>query len=207
MSQSKSESRPKWRTAEIIYTLLYFSWPHVAIETTGQISITQCTCQVLGEAKCCHVAALLYLLLDVKETGNPLLCQSTTDTTCYWAKGSSRVKDSRPLHLIKTGKKCRQNDRYIDIDPRPEEQRKTTIAEVNKFYVDANTCKCGKRPCNCTSNWVAKKVISIKILPPTSTICQRVRCWACHVRLHFFTLFGTKQPDNAISFRNGWNKC
>ena len=117
-----------------------------------------------GEAKCCHVAALLYLLLDVKETGNPLLCQSTTDTTCYWAKGPSRVKDSRPLHLIKTGKKCRQNDRYIDIDPRPEGQKTTTKAEVNKFYVDANICQCGKRPCNCTSNWVAKKVISIKIL-------------------------------------------
>ena len=142
-----------------LYPFLYFSWPHVALETTGQISITECTCQVPGEAKCCHVAALLYLLKAVKETGKPLLCQSTTDTSCYWGKGPSRVKDSRPLHLIKTGKKCRQNDRYIDIDPRPEGQKTTTKAEVNKFYVDANTCKCGKRPCNCTSNWVAKKVM------------------------------------------------
>ena len=69
-----------------LYLFLYSSWPHVAIETTGEISITECTCQVPGEAKCCHVAALLYLLEAVKRTGEPLLCQSTTDTSCYWAK-------------------------------------------------------------------------------------------------------------------------
>ena len=32
-------------------------------------------------------------------------------------------------------------------------------------------------------------------------MCVRVACfWVCEVRSHFFTLFGTKRPDNAIMY-------
>ena len=88
------------------------------------------------------------------------LCQSTTDTLCYWKNAPKRKKDPRPLHMIDTGKKCRRNDRYINIDPRPVEMQTTTKEEVDNFLAQVNACKCLLDPCTCTSNWVAMKVIN-----------------------------------------------
>ena len=97
------------------------------------------------------------MLDDISCERTPLFCESTTDKSCYWSKGNKRKKDPRPLHLITTNKKCRLNDRVINIDPRPQGSS-TTKFEVTKFLLEANTCKCNSQPCSCSSNWIAKKV-------------------------------------------------
>ena len=154
-----------------ITLFFHFSWPHAAIEKSGQIYVTRCTCEVRNGGKCCHIGSLLFMLDDISCERTPLFAESTTDTSCYWeTKGIKRKKDPRPIHLIPTGKKCRLNNRLINIDPCPQGSS-TTKFEVANFLVEANTCKCNLKPCSCSSNWIAKKVylLALKLLQNQKT--------------------------------------
>ena len=70
--------------------IFYSRKPEVAIGENGEIFITRCTCPVKNGGRCCHIAALFFLLDDISLGRQPRLRQSTTDKLCYWKQGTAK---------------------------------------------------------------------------------------------------------------------
>ena len=68
-------------------SLFIFRSPGVALNGDGRIHVTKCTCPVKNLGKCHHVAALMYLIEEmkyVKNEGNPRLAKPTTSQEQYF---------------------------------------------------------------------------------------------------------------------------
>jgi hypothetical protein len=117
------------------------SYPAVAIDDTGNIKITRCTCKASAGGRCAHVACTLYLIEELKFGLEPKINRPCTSKPQTWGKGKTKDKDPKPFHETGGyGKKMRP-DSVINIDPRPPSMRKTTDSEWNYFHLSHQTFK------------------------------------------------------------------
>lgn len=110
-----------------------FRHPYVALDsTTGEIKITKCSCEVLSDGKCAHVACLLFLVEDLAMKVSPRICTSCTSTKRVWGQGSKVDNDPKPLH---SKKYCKKRDvaKVMKFKPVPDELIKVSDEEINEF--------------------------------------------------------------------------
>ena len=95
-------------------------YPCVALSKDGNIVITRCTCVASSDGRCCHVAALLYLVEDLSMNNEPRIKVSKTSQKQKWGQGAAGVRDpGRIFSKDKDyGKKRFRPSHLIDIDPR-----------------------------------------------------------------------------------------
>ena len=81
-------------TYETIYdnNFFLFSLPRVAIQRMfGNVEIAKCTCVQRSGGRCCHIAALLFLIKDVRYGTEPKMRKldniSVTSKLQSWGKG------------------------------------------------------------------------------------------------------------------------
>ena len=63
-----------------------FRFPEVAF-SNGQFTTTKCTCVTKNGGRCCHVAALMYLIQEVSFGATPRLEVVSTSKPQYWGQG------------------------------------------------------------------------------------------------------------------------
>lgn len=74
-----------------------FCYPHVSILQNGKISAARCTCVAMASARCCHIAALLFLLEELTHGCDPKLFVPSTSKLQYYGKGSVRASNSQSI--------------------------------------------------------------------------------------------------------------
>ena len=95
-------------------------YPGVAIKIeSGQVDFARCTCQAYADQRCAHVACLLYLAEDLSLGQDPRIAKPCTSQLQYWGKGSKKELDPGVVTEKNYSKKREQN-RYVNFDPRPE---------------------------------------------------------------------------------------
>ena len=111
---------------QIILTVLISRLTYVAIEkTTGQISITKCSCEQNVGGKCSHIGCLCYLIENFKlDPGTIRIKQACTSKLQAWGQGKKKSKNPGPAHEKDYNKK-KINNQIIKFDPRPVNQNKT----------------------------------------------------------------------------------
>ena len=111
-----------------------FRYPEVAV-SGGEFTATKCTCVVRNGGRCCHVAALMYLIQEVSFGATPRLDVVSTSKPQYWGHGTKTEKTPQAVQFADYGKrfKC---DKYIHFDPRPEHLRSTSKEEIHQFVRD-----------------------------------------------------------------------
>ena len=92
-------------------------YPRVVISQEGNVIQSSCVCPARADGRCCHVAALLYLMEDLTYKNIPKLSLPSTSVPQYWGRGKKRCNDPKPAHVNQYSKK-RKVDRFIDFDPR-----------------------------------------------------------------------------------------
>ena len=72
----------------------------------GTIHSTKCSCLQKRLGQCIHIAAVMYMALDVKKSGVAILFQTTTDKKKYWtSSGPKSNRNPRPAGETDYGKK------------------------------------------------------------------------------------------------------
>jgi hypothetical protein len=102
-------------------------YPQVTVDTNGDIAGAQCTCEASSDGRCCHIAAVLYLVEDISLGSRPKVRTATTSVQQYWGKGKVAGKDPMPVYAGHYGKKLR-TDRYVGFNPsmsKPQDVQKT----------------------------------------------------------------------------------
>ena len=98
---------------------------------TGDIEITKCSCVQRAGGRCCHVAALLYLIRDIRFGGEPKMNIPVTSKPQQWGKGNPNKKKPEIIGKNDYGKKRHEN--IIAWDPRPAKFRNISQFEKNAF--------------------------------------------------------------------------
>lgn len=90
---------------------------------TGFVIDASCTCRASSLARCNHVCALLYALLDYKEkfaNGS----EACTSKPCSWNQGRKTKNNPKPLHKAEYATyKKRKIDELYEFDPSPPSMR------------------------------------------------------------------------------------
>ena len=107
-----------------------FRYPGVCFNEMGDILDAKCDCKANADGRCCHIAALLFCILDISMGNSPKLDEACTSKPCQWGKGVTVARKPKPVHLESYSKK-RKTDAQYGWDPRPVELQTTTTAEVN----------------------------------------------------------------------------
>ena len=121
---------------------MVFSYPCVALDVSGNVFVTRCTCEQKNGGRCCHIAAVLYLLEEISIGVDPRISTPCTSNPQAWGKGQKTKKDPGPVGKKDYGKKL-SISRY-NYDPRPKNGKKNKhhfdalLAETHGFKVPSN---------------------------------------------------------------------
>ena len=111
-----------------------FRYPEIAF-SDGQFTTTKCTCVQKNGGRCCHIAALMYLVQEVSFGATPRIELATTSKPQYWGHGTKTEKTPQPVQFANYNKHFKP-DKYVHFDPRPAHLRSTSTSEINSFIRD-----------------------------------------------------------------------
>jgi hypothetical protein len=80
-------------------------YPRVSVSASGGIEHAECTCEAAEDGRCCHVAALLYLVEDLSFGVRPRIRATSTSTTQYWGRGRVLGNDPKPIYTHQYSKR------------------------------------------------------------------------------------------------------